>query len=189
MGNKSTQLLQEEEIEDIRKETGFSRNQIVRLYSRFTNLDKSGSGALEREEFLKIPELAINPLVERIIHAFLHEGDGEHVNFRQFIRVLARFRPISKNKPNPYNNKEEKIRFAFNLYDLDRDDKISKEELIAILQMMVGENITPEQISSIANRTLAEVDTDHNNYITYQEFSEALEKIDVEQKMSIRFLG
>jgi len=44
MGNSTTSLmLQEEEIAEIAIETGFSRNQIVRLYSRFLSLDRQGS--------------------------------------------------------------------------------------------------------------------------------------------------
>lgn len=43
MGNSTTSLmLQEEEIAEIAVETGFSRNQIVRLYSRFLSLDRQG---------------------------------------------------------------------------------------------------------------------------------------------------
>ena len=49
MGSKASILLRDEEIEEIRNETGFSANQIVRLYSRFTALDKTGSGTLSRE--------------------------------------------------------------------------------------------------------------------------------------------
>jgi calcineurin B family protein 1 len=43
MGNSTASLmLQEEEIAEIAIETGFSRNQIVRLYSRFLSLDRQG---------------------------------------------------------------------------------------------------------------------------------------------------
>lgn len=45
-------------------------SQIERLYSRFTSLDKADNGFLSREDFLRIPELAINPLGDRIVHAF-----------------------------------------------------------------------------------------------------------------------
>lgn len=45
-------------------------SQIERLYSRFTSLDKGDNGCLSREDFLRIPELAINPLGDRIVHAF-----------------------------------------------------------------------------------------------------------------------
>ncbi|MFH4974436.1 hypothetical protein AB6A40_001145 [Gnathostoma spinigerum] len=73
MGNSSSLMLQEDEIQSIAEETGFSRNQIVRLYSRFLSLDKQGRGYLDRDDFLRIPELAINPLGERIIDAFFIE--------------------------------------------------------------------------------------------------------------------
>lgn len=94
------------------------------------------------------------------------------------------------------------------MYDLDGDDKISKEELLAVLTMMVGNNISTEQLISIAERTIQEADVDkvgslgiisgrwievsflfQDNLISFEEFAQVLERTDVEQKMSIRFLN
>ena len=36
---------------------------------------------------------------------------------------------------------------AFNMYDLDGDNMISREELLSVLHMMVGANISEEQVS------------------------------------------
>lgn len=36
---------------------------------------------------------------------------------------------------------------AFQLYDLDEDNRISAEEILAVLQMMVGVNIPDDQVS------------------------------------------
>ncbi|XP_064621843.1 calcineurin B homologous protein 1-like [Lineus longissimus] len=191
MGSKSSIMLQDEEIEAIQNETGFSRNQIVRLYSRYTSLDKGRNGFLSREDFLRIPELAINPLGDRIVHAFFQENNDD-VNFKQFMRVLARFRPIKsrdKDIVSPLNSREEKLRFAFKMYDLDGDNKIAREELLAVLHMMVGANISEEQLGSIADRTIAEADEDNDNMISFEEFTKAMDRVDVEQKMSIRFLN
>ena len=38
------------------------------------------------------------------------------------------------------------ISVAFQMYDLDSDDKISRDELLAVLHMMVGDNISEEQV-------------------------------------------
>jgi len=149
--------------------------------------------------------LAINPLGDRIVHAFFrdsakrengnngfaNEDDvSDRVNFPDFVRVLAHFRPLKKNvEKNKLNGREEKLRFAFRMYDLDGDDRISKEELLAVLTMMVGANICEEQLVSIAERTIMEADTDKDNLISFQEFKKVLERTDVEQKMSIRFLS
>merc|ERR1712038_2135560 len=215
MGNfRSSLQLQEENIAQIEEETGFTGNQIERLWSRFSSLDKQQKGYLTREDFLRIPELAINPLGDRIVHAFFRERDAgqghdeeesyggaggggagdssakERVNFCDFVHVLAHFRPIKKNNDqNKMNSREEKLRFAFRMYDLDGDDKISKEELLAVLTMMVGANISEDQLVSIAERTIMEADDDKDNLISFDEFCKVLERTDVEQKMSIRFLS
>jgi len=190
MGSKASILLQEQEIEEIHKETGFSNHQIVRLYSRFTSLDKGNTGSLSREDFLRIPELAINPLGDRIVHAFFSEDSIEHgVNFKQFMTVLARFRPIKDKAPQGLNSREEKLKFAFKMYDIDGDKKVSRDELLAVLHMMVGANISEEQLCSIADRTITEADTNKDGEIAFDEFEKVMEKTDIEQKMSIRFLN
>ncbi|XP_022097354.1 calcineurin B homologous protein 1-like [Acanthaster planci] len=192
MGSRTSSLLQAEEIEEIQKETGFSKRQIVRLYSRFTSLDKSDNGALSREDLLRIPELAINPLGDRIIHAFFMDNPESKINFRQFMRTLSLFRPIKsrdKDAENPCNSRDNKLKFAFRMYDLDSSGTVTREELLVILQMMVGSNITEEQLGSIADRTIAEADEDNSGAISYENFAKALERTDVEQMMSIRFLN
>lgn len=196
MGNSTTSLmLQEEEIPEIVTETGFSRNQIVRLYSRFLSLDRQGRGYLDRDDFLRIPELAINPLGDRIVDAFFTESgypdpdvDGK-INFRQFARVLAHFRPLSKSKPNNVNSRQEKLKFAFSMYDLNKNGYITRDEFKFILNMMVGSNITPDQLESIADRTITEADADNDGKISFEEFCKAMERTDIDQKMSIRFLN
>ena len=103
-------------------------NQIERLWSRFTSLDKQQKGYLTREDFLRIPELAINPLGDRIVHAFFRDGrssdathdyspekgagaDRDVVNFCDFVRVLAHFRPLKKNlEKNKLNSRQEKLK-------------------------------------------------------------------------------
>ena len=106
MGNNSSLMLRDEEITDISRETSFNRNQIVRLYSRFLSLDKRGQGFLTKDDFLNVPELAINPLGERIVEAFFaHAGaNGQQLNFR-FVSfylnssLLQTVRPNSRTVP------------------------------------------------------------------------------------------
>ena len=52
----------------------------------------------------------------------------------------------------------------------------------------MGSNIKTEQLLSIAERTIMEADADHDGLLSFDEFSKVLERTDVEQKMSIRFL-
>ena len=65
-----------------------SASQIERLYSRFTSLDKGGTSDLSREDFLRIPELAINPLGDRIVHAFFKVNTLIGYNAMPFSRKI-----------------------------------------------------------------------------------------------------
>ncbi|MED6280903.1 hypothetical protein CHARACLAT_015808, partial [Characodon lateralis] len=64
----------------------------------------------------------------------------ETVDFPSFVRVLAHFRPKEKNQtregaqqePEPANSRNQKLKFAFQLYDRDRDGKISRVELLQV---------------------------------------------------------
>ena len=60
------------------------------------------------------------------------------------------------------------------MYDLDNDGKISKDELLVVLQMMVGSNITEEQLGSIADRTISEADQDNDGQIGFEDFVKVL---------------
>jgi Ca2+-binding EF-hand superfamily protein len=79
--------------------------------------------------------------------------------------------------------------FFLKIYDRDKDNQINKKELLAVLEMMVGDNIPNEQLTSIAERTINELDEDGDEAITFEEFCTTLEKIDVDEKMSMKFLA
>jgi hypothetical protein len=55
--------------------------EIKRLGKRFKKLDLDQSGSLSVEEFMSLPELQQNPLVQRVIEIFDQDGNGE-VDFK-----------------------------------------------------------------------------------------------------------
>jgi len=56
-------------------------DEIKRLGKRFKKLDLDNSGSLSVEEFMSLPELQQNPLVQRVIEIFDTDGNGE-VDFK-----------------------------------------------------------------------------------------------------------
>ncbi|KAK3853593.1 hypothetical protein Pcinc_039877 [Petrolisthes cinctipes] len=190
MGNISSMMLRDEEIREIQAETGFSSGQIMCLYRRFINLnDYSGKSSLllTREKFLRIPELVVNPLADRIIGTFFEESKSDCVNFREFVRVLARFRPNQPGYNNKLNSQEEKLRLIFKIYDLNNDGYISLEELQTILHMMTGESFNDNQRNIIAQRTFQEADKDNDQRISFEEFSYTI-RHDVDKELSVNYL-
>ena len=61
-------------------------DEIRRLGKRFKKLDLDHSGSLSVEEFMSLPQLQQNPLVQRVIDIFDTDGNGE-VDFRGDRRV------------------------------------------------------------------------------------------------------
>lgn len=56
-------------------------DEIRRLGKRFRKLDLDNSGSLSVEEFMSLPDLQQNPLVQRVIDIFDTDGNGE-VDFK-----------------------------------------------------------------------------------------------------------
>lgn len=56
-------------------------DEIRRLGKRFKKLDLDNNGSLSVEEFMSLPELQQNPLVQRVIDVFDRDGNGE-VDFK-----------------------------------------------------------------------------------------------------------
>ncbi|OWK11335.1 CHP2 [Cervus elaphus hippelaphus] len=172
-----------------------SQASLLRLYHRFRALDRTGKGYLSRIDLQQIEALAVNPLGDRIIDSFFPDG-SLRLDFPGFVRVLAHFRPVDEEEdgnrdpkePEPLNSRMNKLRFAFQLYDLDRDGKISRHEMLQVLRLMVGVQVTEEQLESIADRTVQEADEDGDGAVSFLEFTKSLEKMNIEQKMSIRIL-
>ena len=61
-------------------------DEIRRLGKRFRKLDLDGSGTLSVEEFMSLPELQQNPLVQRVIEIFDTDGNKE-IDFKGLFMV------------------------------------------------------------------------------------------------------
>ncbi|KAF7242273.1 Calcineurin B-likeous protein 2, partial [Varanus komodoensis] len=200
-----------------------SQANLAGLYQRFQALDRDEKGFLSKEDLQGLGELAVNPIGDRIIDAFFPDG-RETTDFRTFARVLAHFRPVEGPvSSNSINSRLSKLKFAFQLYDQDKDGKISRGEMLQLLRMMLGLQVTDEQLECITDRTIQEADRDGDGAISFEEFakvrllentpvalretqahgggghlmpgaettdppSASVEKLNIEQKMSLRIL-
>ena len=62
----------------------------LNIHFRFKKLDLDNSGSLSVDEFMSLPELQQNPLVQRVIEIFDDDGNGE-VDFKEFIQGISQF--------------------------------------------------------------------------------------------------
>merc|ERR1712115_92081 len=176
MGNANSAML-----ENIVQGSNFDRDEVDRLRKRFMKLDKDNSGTIERDEFLSLPQVSSNPLATRMIAIFDEDGGGD-VDFQEFVTGLSAF--------SSKGSKEEKLKFAFKVYDIDRDGYISNGELFIVLKMMVGSNLKDGQLQQIVDKTIMEADQDHDGKISFEEFTKMVENTDVSMSMTLdQFLG
>ncbi|KAM0343292.1 hypothetical protein ACHAPU_008742 [Fusarium lateritium] len=156
--------------------THVDKDEIDRLRKRFMKLDKDNSGTIERDEFLSLPQISSNPLATRMIAIFDEDGGGD-VDFQEFVTGLSAF--------SSKGNKEQKLQFAFKVYDIDRDGYISNGELFIVLKMMVGSNLKDQQLQQIVDKTIMEADLDKDGKISFEEFTKMVEGTDVSMTMTV----
>ncbi|KAF9808917.1 hypothetical protein SFRURICE_000963 [Spodoptera frugiperda] len=154
----------------------FDADEIRRLGKRFRKLDLDNSGALSIDEFMSLPELQQNPLVQRVIDIFDADGNGE-VDFKEFIQGVSQF--------SVKGDKLSKLRFAFRIYDMDNDGFISNGELFQVLKMMVGNNLKDTQLQQIVDKTILFADKDEDGKISFEEFCNVVGNTDIHKKMVV----
>jgi serine/threonine-protein phosphatase 2B regulatory subunit len=125
-------------------------------------LDTDNSGTLTLNEFQAVPGLENNPLVKRVMEVFDADHSGA-VDFNEFILALSIF--------SSSEHKEEKMKFAFKIYDVKGDGYISNGDLFHILKTMVGDNLEDVQLQQLVDRTIMQGDADHDGKLTFEEFA------------------
>lgn len=109
--------------------------------------------------------------------AIFDEDGGGDVDFQEFVTGLSAF--------SSKGNKEQKLQFAFKVYDIDRDGYISNGELFIVLKMMVGSNLKDQQLQQIVDKTIMEADLDKDGKISFEEFTKMVENTDVSMSMTV----
>ena len=107
--------------------------------------------------------MAQNPLVKRVIAVLDKNKDG-NISFLEFVQGL--------NSLSAGASSEEKLRFAFKIYDINGDGFISNGELFTVLKMMVGNNLNDVQLQQLVDRTIIKADKDLDGRISFEEFKD-----------------
>ncbi|WCJ40497.1 Calcium-binding EF-hand family protein [Euphorbia peplus] len=157
MGTASSMLTQYD-IEEVQRHSHnlFSQQEIVSLYKRFCQLDRTAKGFISADEFLSVPEFAMNPLCQRILNMV----DG--LNFKEFVAFLSAFSARA--------SVEQKIKLIFKVYDSDGNGKISFTDILDVLQDMSGSFMTNEQREKVLSQVLKESGYTRESYLMLGDF-------------------
>ena len=154
----------------------FNKQELKILYKNFQDLDKDKSGSIEPGELFNVPELKENPIVQRIISIFDKNNDGK-ISFYEFVLGLSSL--------TNSGNTEEKLKIAFQIYDMNNDNYISNGDLFNLLKILVGDNLTNIQLQQLVDRTIIAADKDLDGKIGYEEFCEFVRDMKIEEMFSL----
>lgn len=146
-------------LEEFAKQFGIKPESIKAAYKRYQESDTDGSGLVEYGEFCHILGVDASPAVEKLFALFDNDRSG-HIDIKEFMIGLSNFTGASK---------EEKLKFAFSIFDEDGNGAITKDELMKILKSNHMATSTDE-VRRKADVIMKQADQDGNGVITFDEF-------------------
>ena len=156
----------------------FTAGELNKLHKRFSKLDQNKDGYIELEELSDIPALSQNPMVNRVLKVFDQDRDGK-LSFLEFIHGLATLAPGT--------SEEDKLKFAFKVYDNDEDGFINSNDLFIVLKSMVGNNLTDANLQQLVTRTIEKGDEDRDGRISYVEFCKMVKNLEIAKKLTLTY--
>jgi len=135
-GTSSSGHIKKEELEELQKHTHFDQKEIKAMYRQFKKETPSGViNKMEFKEVMKQMGIVDGFLQDLIFNVFDNNKDGI-INFQEFVCALS---VMTRGTP------DEKLEFAFMMYDMDNNGLITKDEMTKIMEsfyQLVGPLVT-----------------------------------------------
>ncbi|CAN1768098.1 Calcineurin subunit B [Linum perenne] len=189
MGSASSMLTQYD-IEQVQEHCHhlFSQQEILSLYKRFCQLDRNAKGYISADEFLSVPEFAMNPLSQRLVRIV----DG--LNFMDFVAFLSAFSSKATTEQkiacNPWltfcfwcSSISTLLLIAyllsvaclfstviFKVYDPDGDGKVSFSDILKVLGDLSGSYMSDEEREQVLTQVIKEAGYSKEGYLLLDDF-------------------
>eukprot|EP00942_MAST-04A_sp_MAST-4A-sp1_P011550 g11550.t1 len=132
---------------------------IKKAFKRFQAIDKDHSGMIDYTEFCEIMQVDPSPQCEKLFQMFDEEKAGQ-IDVREFMIGLSNFTGAGK---------EEKLKFAFMVFDEDGNGVITKQELIKILKANHMAS-SDKEVMRKAETIMAQADKDGDGVVSFDAF-------------------
>ncbi|KDO27663.1 hypothetical protein SPRG_20359 [Saprolegnia parasitica CBS 223.65] len=147
-------------LEEFAQDNNIKPESVKKAYKRFQATDKDGSGQIDYTEFCEIMLVDPSPQCEKLFQLFDNDKVGR-IDVREFMISLSNFTGAEK---------EEKLKFAFMIFDEDGNGVLTKHELMRILKanhMASNES----EVARKADTIMSQGDKDGDGVISFDEFA------------------
>lgn len=175
----SRSIISEEAIEDIRMISGFDRYEIIRLHDKFYEVTE-GNDDMCKEDFLRLPCILASPLRDYVAAIFGFSDQVLTIEVKKFIAGVSKFNcPLIESR-------QQKIKIAFRLQDIDGDGIISKADIMNYLNIVTARKLEKFERDEIAMCMLEECSTDQEkSYISFNDFQRVIGSTDFQTKLRL----
>ncbi|OHT13238.1 Calcineurin subunit B [Tritrichomonas foetus] len=156
--------------------SALTQEDMNRIQKKFNHYDLDGNGSIDINEFRSFKGLDENLLIDRIFHALDQNNDG-FIDFYEFCTGLSIFAGPS--------TKEKKTAFLMKIFDFDDDGFIGQTDLISTIELLISDKLTNEQMEDIARAEIARNDADGDDKLSYEEFSQVIDKLNLSSQMQV----
>jgi len=132
---------------ELASSTHFSASELAILSQRFGDLDSDGDGLVDADEVCAMGEVAMYPLLRRVVSRYNEDKSGA-LTFSEFSRALSTLSAKA--------TLDEKLQFAFALYDVNGNGRISADEMFDVFRLMSPRNYTDDALQQIVSAFMAE---------------------------------
>ena len=177
--NKTIVPLTVIEVENYKMVTLFDEGQIQQLYTKYKMIDSSEIDFIKREDVFLLDEFRYHPLQSRLLDVL---SLPEIVTFEQFVKSLSVFSSSA--------TKDEKLRFAFRLWDTDGDGLLSSIDLSETIGKLCGGSLSEDDMDFVVGKILSENTTPSNSdgSLTLDAFQRMTADTDVIRRLTFQML-
>ncbi|XP_075067918.1 calaxin isoform X2 [Mixophyes fleayi] len=174
MNRKNLQKLAESLCKTARHFTKHEVECLIRLYNTIVGrpIEPNTRGGIDRNTFRNILHntftMTDDMIMDRVFRGFDKDNDG-YISVTEWTEGLSVFLR---------GTLDEKIKYCFEIYDLNSDGFISREEMFHMLKNSLLKQPTEEDpdegIKDLVEITLKKMDYDHDSKLSYVDFEKAV---------------